>query len=80
MHPNVQFPSRPHYLLPNTPSNILVGSSLATTTIYLPPTLRREHPMTTNNHGESPVHSHRTEGVWDASERSIPQPTTLYTA
>mmetsp|Transcript_34502 Transcript_34502/g.60713 ORF Transcript_34502/g.60713 Transcript_34502/m.60713 type:complete len:96 (+) Transcript_34502:34-321(+) len=30
----------------------------------------------TGHHGESPMHGRRAEGVSNASERSVPQPTT----
>ena len=35
-----------------------------------------ERPIPTNDHGESPMHGRRAEGVSDASEHSVPQPTT----
>ena len=39
-----------------------------------------EHLMPIDDHGGSPMHGRRTEGVWDASERSIPQPAPTFTA
>ena len=31
-----------------------------------------ERPNPTGDHGESPMHGHQAEGVWDASERYVP--------
>ena len=44
---------------------------------YSPPmnmTSCYERPKPTGDHGKSPMYDHQTEGVWDASERSIPPP------